>query len=390
VTSLRPRVLFLAQRVPLGEAAPNGSSAHVAATLAGLRANFEVLAFGAAARGSRTLTTGRRFRLPRLVSGARQDFRAVVADARFARTAFEAAGSFRPDVVYERSEYLSAAGSRISRRLGIPHVLEVNGRLAHDVRSQYRSPLEPLGVALERAKLRRADAIVTVSPGLAEILLEIGAPAERIVVIPNSLPDERVADVRPRPSSPLTIGWVGHLMRWHFDAVSLLIDAAPAVLAQLPGTEFLIIGGGPGLEELRARAQRKGVAPEFRLVGPVPYGVLPGALARIDIGVIPEVFDYAFPVKLVELGAAGAAVIAPRSSSLDRQLEPGVEYEPIPPGDPEALVKTIVELGRDPDRVALLGGALQRAVRDRFTWSATGRQIAATVDRVLDRRYDRP
>jgi glycosyltransferase involved in cell wall biosynthesis len=305
--------------------------------------------------------------------------------------ALEAAEGFRPDVVYERSEYLSVAGSRISRRLGVPQVLEVNGRLANDVRSQYRSPLEPLGWALERAKLRRADAIVTVSPGLAEILVDMGAPADRIAVVPNSLPDARVAPVRPRASAPPTIGWVGHLMRWHFDAVSLLIDAAPAVLEQLPGTEFLIIGGGPGLEELRRRALRKGVAPAFKLMGPVPYSVLPEELARVDIGVIPEVFEYAFPVKLVELGASGAAVIAPRSQSLDRQLEVGVEYEPIPPGDQTALVETIVRLARDPDRIAALGAALQRAVRDRFTWSATARQIALTVDGVLaNPRYPPP
>jgi glycosyltransferase involved in cell wall biosynthesis len=295
----------------------------------------------------------------------------------------EATQSFRPDVVYERSEYLSLAGVRISRRLAIPHVLEVNGRLAHDVRSQYRSPLESLGSAIERAKLRRADAIVTVSPGLAEILVELGARADRIAVIPNSLPDERVGDERPRPTAPLTIGWVGHLMRWHFDAVSLLIDAAPAVLEQLPETDFLIIGGGPGLEELRRRAHQKGVARQFQLVGPVPHNALPLDLARIDIGVIPEVFNYAFPVKLVELGASGAAVIAPRSKSLDRQLQAGVEYEPITPGDKAALVRTIVGLARDPERVAALGAALQQAVRTRFTWSVTGRQIAATVDGVL-------
>lgn len=385
------RVLFLAQQVWLGDIAPNGSSAHAAATLAGLRAHHDVLALGARpsgvcdASGSR-----RRLPLPARARGLRQDLKVAVADAKFTRETLKAAESFRPEVVYERSEYLSLAGARISRRLGIPHVLEVNGRLAHDVRSQYRSPLESIGSALERSKLRSADIVVTVSPGLADILVDNGASGDRIAVIPNSIPDERVAARRPSPTPPLTIGWVGHLMRWHFEAVSLLIDAAPAVLEALPGTEFLVIGGGPGLEELRRRADQKGVAREFRLVGPVPYHTLHEALAQIDIGVIPEVFDYAFPVKLVELGAAGAAVIAPQSASLDRQLRADVEYRPIPPGDPAALVEAMVELGCEPGRVAALGAALQAAVRDRFTWSATGRQLASTIDRVLNpRRYDR-
>src|SRR5262245_30094333 len=107
------RVLFLAQHVVLDEVAPNGSGAHAAATLAGLRAHYDVHALGAAA----TLGGGssrRRLRVPRLVSGARQDLRAIAADRRFAARALEAAGVFAPDVVYERSEYFSTAGLRVS------------------------------------------------------------------------------------------------------------------------------------------------------------------------------------------------------------------------------------------------------------------------------------
>ncbi len=380
------RVLFLAQHVVLDEVAPNGSGAHAAATLAGLRAHYDVRALGASPSAGGAVAS-RRVRVPRLVSGARQDARVIAADRRFAQNALEVARSFVPDVVYERSEYFSTAGLRVSRRLGIPLVLEVNGRLARDVRTQYRSPFEPVGARVERAKLRRADAIVTVSPGLADILVELGAPPERVAVVPNSLPDERVAPERaPRDGDVVTIGWVGHLMRWHYDAVRLLIDAAPDVLRRLPTAQFVVVGGGPGLDDLRGQAARAGVAERFQLTGPVPYDAVAREVARIDIGVIPEIFDYAFPVKLVELGASGAAVIAPSSASLDRQLRPGVEYLPIPPGDRPALVDAIVSLAGDADRTAALGAALQRAVRDRFTWSATGRQLAQTIDRVLAAR----
>lgn len=332
----------------------------------------------------------RRVRLPSLVSGIRQDILVVLGDARFTKRALADSARFGPEIVYERSEYLCRTGSRVSARLGVPLVLEVNGRLAQDVRTQYRSPLEPLGAAMERAKLRRADAIVTVSPGLAEILVGFGARADRVLVIPNSVPDDRVTGPRRPLNRAPTIGWVGHLMRWHFEAVTRLIDVAPDVLRELPAARFLVIGGGPGLEQLRAQARALGVDRCVELTGPVSYESVACEIARVDIGVIPEIFDYAFPVKLAEFGAAGAAVIAPRSPSLDRQLEPGIEYEPFVPGDRIALVRAVVGLARDPNRVAELGAALQRAVQDRFTWSATGRQLGDAIDRVLDgRRYSR-
>jgi glycosyltransferase involved in cell wall biosynthesis len=148
----------------------------------------------------------------------------------------------------------------------------------------------------------------------------------------------------------------------------------------------VVVGDGPRMGEVRERVAAAGVASRFRFVGSVPWAEVPSALADVDVGVIPDVFDYAFPVKLVEFGAAGLAVVAPRSPSLDAQIEPGVEYQPFVRGDPAALRDALLAVTRDSVRRDALAARLHAAVRERFTWSATADAVAGVVARVIERR----
>lgn len=391
MTDGRVKVLVVAPRIALPEdvVEPHGAGAHLAATLAGLREHFDV--FPVAWDGGRAAAAGavrslRRW-VPALIRGARQDLLFLREDERIVRRALRDARLFRPDVLYVRSEYFSLAGMRLRRALELPLVLEVNGLLAADARSMYRSLLEPVGALLERAKLRRADAVVTVSPGLARRLVDGGARAERVAVIPNSVPPDRVRTTpRAVRDGGVVIGWIGHLMRWHVEALEALVDAAPDVARRAPDARFLVVGGGPGLETVRRRAEALGVGERFTFAGSVPYEAVPGVLEEVDVGVIPAVFDYAFPVKLVEMGAAGLPVVSPRSASLDELLEPGAEYEPFEAGNRHALVQALVGLALDPHRRMVLGAALHAAVRERFTWTATGRALSDVVGRVVAER----
>ena len=380
------RVLFVAGRthLPDGSIPPHGSGAHVAATRAGLERHFTVAALlgtpGAAGGGS----AGSRLRrvVPGRIRGLRQDVLLLAHELRLARRALRSARELHADAVYERSEYLSFAGLAVARRLRLPYVLEVDGLVEDDVRTQYRSLAEPLGPLVERLKRRRAAAIVVESPGMAAALERRGTDSAKLVIAPNALPAERVrAEPRAARSGPVTIGWIGHLMPWYVDALALLVRVAPCVLEAAPDTRFEIVAGGPGLPEIQALVDAGGLAPRFMLRGPVPYEQVPAVLEDFDVGVIPALFDYQFPVKLVELGGAGLPVVAPSTSSVDGLLARGVEYEPFSPGDPDDLARALVRLATDAARREELGRALREAVRTRFTWPVVSDRLAAAVER---------
>jgi glycosyltransferase involved in cell wall biosynthesis len=307
-----------------------------------------------------------------------------VDDARFTRRALKVAREFRPDVIYERSEYFSVAGIRVARALRVPLALEVNGVLDSDVRAQYRSLLEPIGSALERLKHRRAGLVVVESPGLANLTAARGGRRDRIVIAPNSVDAARVL---PTPRSPrperAVIGFLGHLMPWHAEGVRLLIDIAPAVIDRVPHARFRIIGGGPDLSDLEWLAVERGLADRFDFVGPVPHERVQQELDAVDVGVILQ-RAHSFPVKIVEMGAVGIPIVAPRHESLNILLAPGREYEPFDLGPPECLVDALVRVLLDVDLRAKLGEALWRATRERFTWNLVGATIAEGIQGLLD------
>lgn len=379
------RVLFLSGRV--GDSAmPSGGGAHLAATIASLRQNFDVKVVTSSVDAhpvARRAHAARRL-VPTRVRGVRRDLLLATDDRAFGKRALAAGVAFAPDVVYERSDYFARAGLVTAGTLGLPLVLEVNGLFDNDARTMYRSLAEPLGAFFERHKLRRASLVITVSCGLARRLAERGAAPDRIAVVPNTIDPSRVA-TEPRPVDPQrgNVGFVGHLMPWHLEAVEQLIDVSPRIVDGYPNVGFTIVGGGPGLRSLDERAGSRGVGSRFRFTGVLPQDAVPAEVRRFDVGVIPAIFDYAFPVKLVEMGAAGVPVVAPQSRDLDEMLVPGVEYEPFSPNDPDDFVRAVLRLLRDPERRARLGAALHGAVRDRFTWSASAAALQEAIGRVL-------
>lgn len=380
------RVLFLAERTPIPDRQidPHGSSIHVAATLFALRERFEVVALGAVPRApEQAAPRVLRSLFPARVRGLPRDVGFLREDRAFYARALAAARSFRPDVIYKRDEYFAWAGLRLSRKLGIPLVLEVNGLLERDARTMYRSLGEPVGAWIERMKLARADAIVVETPGLAERLEERGAARSRLFVVPNTVPDARVvAEPRVQRSGPVVIGWIGHLMAWHADSLLVLADVAQSVVDEAD-VRFLIIGDGPRLDEVRDRVHELGLDARFEFSGSVPYQDVPRALGAVDVAVIPDVFDYAFPVKLVEYGAAGIPVVMQRSASLDTLLEPFIEYLPFDRSDPDGLRVALIRIVRDATFRASLASALHRAVRERYTWSVAADKLEAVVRGVL-------
>jgi glycosyltransferase involved in cell wall biosynthesis len=386
------RVLFLAERTALvdGNVPSHGSGAHVLATLRQLETRFEVRGVFAERAEPQSFALRRARRLvPGRLRGLRQDLLFLQDDRRFLQRALAVAAEFRPDVIYDRNEYFALAGIRLARRLGIPLVLEVNGLLDRDMRTFYRSIGEPLGAYAERWKLRNADGVVTVSTGLGRLLGERGADPRRTAIVPNSVIDERI---HPEPrtvraADDLVVGWVGHVMAWH--SLDVLVDAAPTVLAAAPRTRFLIVGGGGGLDGLKSRVRDLGVGDAFEFTGQVPFETVAATVATFDVGVIPAHFDYAFPVKLAEMGAAGVPVVAPRTQTFDEMLKPGLEYAPFEGGSPEDFARALGEVLGDTSRRAALGTALHAAVRERYSWSAVAATLADTVDAVVARRAGR-
>ena len=130
---------------------------------------------------------------------------------------------------------------RIGAQLKLPVVLT---GLGCDVNEDLRNPAKRSRI-LEA--LHGAAAITTVSQPLADVLIEVGVPSERITVIPNGVDTTRFT-LGDQAEARRTLGLGDHPLvvcvsrLSHEKGVDVLVDAALSLMASLPAARIVVVG----------------------------------------------------------------------------------------------------------------------------------------------------
>ena len=122
-----------------------------------------------------------------------------------------------------------------------------------------------------------------------------------------------------------------------------LVDAMPDVLRAHPDTRLVICGTGPLRDELLARAQELGVAPNLTLTGLIDNRTVARFQEAADLFVLPSELE-ALPTVAVEALATGTPVIStdnPGGVELGRLF--GDDVRVVPRAMPGELARAIIE-----------------------------------------------
>jgi colanic acid biosynthesis glycosyl transferase WcaI len=241
-----------------------------------------------------------------------------------------------------------------------------------------RGPVATSLVALRNATLREAAATVVVGNLMARKVKTLGAPAERIHVIPNWCNDEDIRIVAPA-DNPLrrewnldgkfVLGYSGNLGRAHeFETVL----AAAERLRNEPHVAFLMIGGGKRFAELSAAVQARGLAGAFRFLPYQARTLLSYSLGAADahwVALDPRLEGLMVPSKFYGIAATGKPIIVigdPNGelAQLVRRHDCGVA---IAPGDSETLTAMLRRLSETPQKVSEMGARARQMLDAHFT-----------------------
>jgi teichuronic acid biosynthesis glycosyltransferase TuaC len=273
----------------------------------------------------------------------------------------------RFDLVH--AHYAAPAGDAVARaRPAAPMVVSVHGG---DLLSVARD--SPAGAAAVRRGLAHARLVLANSAGMARRARCLGAEATRVVHLGTDLPPAAP------PGRAGTLATVAHLVprKRHAD----VLRALWLLREDHPGLRYVVIGDGPERERLERLAATLGVAAEFR--GALPHDEAVAAARDASLFVLPSV-DEAFGVAYVEAMAGGVPAIGchhePGPEDLARLTE-GMRL--VPPGEPEALARTIAALLDDERERRRLGAAARAAVAEHLTWEACGRATVEAYEQVL-------
>lgn len=283
-------------------------------------------------------------------------------------------------VLYKRHALLDVGAVLAAKRAGIPVVLEVN--------TSYSAPavqeFEPVHLkrTVRRAELevlRIADVVVAVSTPLAAYLEEIGAPAARLLVLPNGVNPEWFdstrfdgADVRTRYGlqNRFVVGWAGVLRRWH--GLDVLLDA----VARLPAVHLLVVGDGPERGVLERAARHTDLGQRLVVTGRVPHSSMPAHIAAMDVAVAADDrTGFASPMKIVEYMSMGRPVVAPHLRNFEDLLQDDRTGLFFKRGDPLDLARSIAALQSSAALRERLGRSARAAVEQRLNWRRNARVV---------------
>jgi glycosyltransferase involved in cell wall biosynthesis len=304
---------------------------------------------------------------PRKTFGARLLFYvsyalgAVVAGLTMARGRF--------DLIYASSPPLTvgAAALAIAALRRVPLVFEVRD-LWPEMAVTLGELAEPRAIAwaerLERACYRRARAIVVVTEGLRQRLLERGLNPERLWLVPNGSDTEVFrfrSEGRERLRNELGLGdafvaiYAG-LFGLAYDLDSVL--RAASLLRDQADLRFLLVGDGPRRAEIAEQARELGLS-NLTLLPQQPVEAIPDLLSAADLALVPPrnlaLLEAALPCKMFDAWACErpvALTIDGEARSMMERIGAGVL---VAPGRAEALVQALLDLKDRPEARAAMG-----------------------------------
>jgi glycosyltransferase involved in cell wall biosynthesis len=217
-------------------------------------------------------------------------------------------------------------------------------------------------IVMQRAAYQFAHRVVANCRAAADRLRLERVPEGRVALVHNGIDSCDYAASRAR--GPLRrVAVVANLRKEKGHDV--LIDAAPEILRHFPDASFDIVGGGPELQALQARARAQGVAGAFTFIGYEPN--VAQRLRDADIFVLPTKNE-AFPNAVLEAMSAGLPVVASGVGGILELVDDGRTGLLVTPGDPHALAHSVCRLMADSALGARLGKAACQEVQGRYSF----------------------
>lgn len=231
--------------------------------------------------------------------------------------------------------------------------------------------LMPVYAKVERAMMRKADAVICTGPGLAEQARNVKGSNSvyEISDIPSSLvaadvsATDRIRSKLLNNGAEKLIMYVGSFAV--YQGVELIFRSVPMVAERNPGARYVIIGGtDEEIEQEKSWLSSQGVADAVKFIGRVPPDELPNYLSASDILLSPRLAGVNTPLKLLDYMKAGRAIVA-TDTTANRQILDDSVAKVVEP-DPESFAEGICELLERPGHAARLGAGAKSLIESRY------------------------
>lgn len=295
---------------------------------------------------------------------------------------------FNPDVVHAHHPFLLGDSAlRIATSRGVPLVFT-----HHTMYEQYTHYLSAsldvvrqFAIHLPTGFANLCDQVIAPSESLARVLKERGVETP-IRVVPTGIDPERFADgdgdaSRRRHGIPLDSFVVGHVGRLAPEKnLGFLARAVARFLRTHAKAHFLVVGGGPAGEEIRAIASEFGVADRLHTPGPLEGQDLADAYHAMNVFAFASHSETQGMV-LAEAMTAGVPVVALEAPGASDVVADGENGRLLDNEDEDTFAAALGEIARSG---RCRRQQLARAARD----TAQTFSLECCADQILEVYHD--
>ena len=165
-----------------------------------------------------------------------------------------------------------------------------------------------------------------------------------------------------------------------------LVRALPKVVARHPQVRVLLVGvvHPPRYgEQVRREAERLGVAEHVLWLG--ERKDVPRLLQALDVYALPTLSDM-LPMAMLEAMWAELPILATTAGGIPEAITDGIHGWLVPPKDPDALARALVEIINSPDERARRARNAHQRVQESFTVQPQVAKIEAILQQIAQAR----
>lgn len=391
------KILFYSPHPTLYLEAPTGYGSHMRGMIKGFQEGghtVEILVMGKApAQDSTNLQSSGvksfvKMFIPKIIWRTLKEFQQIRFDKYAAKELQTKIVSFQPDLVYERSAWMSNGSVEALSNFNIKHVVEINAPFEEEVKSfeKAHSFLASTGKKKLKHLLQAANLVLPITSSLQEYLIKrYDLNSNKCLVIPNAIEyseiqinESHVEAINKQfnLSEVTVLGFVGSIFPYH--GVDRLIRG----VAKLNYTDIsiLIVGDGYLIPSLKKLAEELGISEHVHFTGSVPKEDIYNYISAMDILTLPNTEWYCSPVKLFEYGAFGKTILAVDEAGVSDVMstDEGLLFENNDSAFQEALLAAITDV----DANKIKAQNFKQKVLKKHTWRANALKVLQHINSI--------
>ena len=242
----------------------------------------------------------------------------------------------------------------------------------------------------EKCSFKAASVSIATNESFKDVAITRGGkPPQRVFVVRNC-PDLMRFHPRPvrtdlNPGKPLQVVYVGFMARQ--DGLDLLLESIEHIVKheKRVDTNFVLVGGGTMLPELRSIAAKKELDAFVTFTGQVSHDEVINYLSNADVGVAPDpktsMNDSSTMIKIFEYMALGLPVVLFDLKEGRRSAGPAALYAQ--PNDPVDFANQIISLLDCRELREKLGASGRKRIEESLNWELEKATLLQAYSAVL-------